>query len=973
LDYSQYGNKKLGRSPHTTRVRNKIGLLILRVSIALVLVAGFAGLGAGIGVYFGILEASPDLDIRGLGPISPRVFGVATGVGYEDVQLSSFIVCARTGEHRETLHAGLNRTFAPLSLMPQHLVYAFVAIEDERFFEHNGVDLPSIARAVYVAFAPDRGTEGGSTITQQLVKNMLGVMDNTFITKLQEQHIAIEFERHLREEFAALGYDDPHMATKNFIMQSYLNEISLGRQNYGVVAAANFYFDLCVSELSIAQSAVIASITQAPSRLAPDRRPHNNWRRTRQVLRSMERLGFITAEEYAIATEERQVIDPITFEPMYDDDGEPIMLGVVFDTIYRRPDGGIRRMMTEFDCFTDALLDQVTEDLMREHNINRDQANHRIFNTGLTIESTQDLSMQGVVDRAFLDDSLWPGAGQGFAIEVTHEISIFNTITQLPRHYSQSHIVNNVEEAEAFIENIRERLTHFGDEITSERTFKVPQPQGAFVLLDHHTGHVLALRGVRGEKDANRAFNRATQTVRSPGSQMKPLVPFVPLIDLNLAQPSTVIDDIPFLLFNPGGEDWAPSNHWSNPPFRGLSTVRNAIYASGNVVSARAAADTRIPHAGVPTMKRYLEDMGISTLQPTDGAAMVLGGMAGTLLIELAGAYATIANAGEFNRPVLYTRVLDHEGNILLENGHNPQRVMRATTAYLLTHSMIDTIGRGTGGRINWTQDSGLRGQIPIAGKTGTSQRNRDLGFAGYTPYFTAAIWMGNDNNTAMHSRAREFHTPLWRTIMQEIHMDLEPRRFDRPAGIVTATVCLDSGHLLTDYCHRDPRGSRASRTEVFAAGMIPTQQCRVHQEKTYCSESGMLATEHCPYWTVVTRVGIVRAMPIDDIEEVVGDRVHEFPLYVRQGLSCTYHTWGGFFGASPQNEWVWDPDIGMMVRNPNFVPPADGLTDGEGFGTPQEVPNAGYQPFVPTIPDTPPPGDGDATHVTTVEIPGIS
>jgi penicillin-binding protein 1A len=984
MDYSQSENKKRGRSPHTTRVRNKAGLLILRISISVLLIAGFAAFGAGIGVYRGILDGSPELDISGLGPISPRVFdaGFSGGASLDGFGLTSFIVCAKTGEIRERLHAGQNREFVSLGDVPQHLIYAFVAIEDERFFEHNGVDPRGMARAIYVNFLTDRPTEGASTITQQLVKNMLGVRDNTFITKLQEQHLAINFENLLMREFERLGYENPRDEAKNFIIQSYLNIISLGRTNVGVQAAAWWYYGVCVSELSIVQSATIASITQHPSRFPPDIRPENNWRRTKLVLGNMLRLGFISDEEYAEAMQERPVLCPDTDEQLYDDDGGPRMLGLVYDTIFRMDGGGTRPLMSEFDCFTDALLVQVRDDLMSHHGLTFERANWRIFESGIRIYSTQDTEKQAVVDRAFLDESLWPGQGVGFSIEVTHYMSVYNSITQQNRHYRRQHDVATHAAAEEWVESLRESLLTHADVIIDERTFKTPQPQGAFVLIDHHTGHVLAMRGIRGEKQTNRAFNRATEATRSPGSQMKPLAPFAPLIDLGIMQPASIVDDIPFYLPNPGGRGWSPGNHWGST-YRGLTTLRNAIYASGNVVSARAAADPSIPHAGVPVMVSYLEQMGINTIAPQDGAAMVLGGMTnGTKLIELAGAYATVANLGEYNRPVLYTKVLDHEGNIILENPHNPQRVLRAATAYLLTDCMRNTLTIGTGARANWTDASGLRGQIQIAGKTGTSQSNRDLGFSGYTPYFTASVWLGNDNETPLHTRAREFHTPLWRTIMEGVHAGLPPRSFERPSGITSAAACRDSGHTPTAFCSHDPRGSR-THTELFAVGQTPSQACRVHQEFTYCTESDMLANEHCPEWAVVTRVGLVRHNPIDDITASVSDRYLEFPLAVRQGLSCTYHLTGGGGGFAGGNFWDsvhQNPEFivcmisGLLMPNPDYIPP------------PVTVPNDTWDaPQTPQTPlPTPPPiwpGLGPASEpsetpppfVHTVPIPGLN
>ena len=964
MDYSQLGFRKRKRlqSPHTTRVRNKVGLLILRVSLALVMIGGFAGVGLGLGIWLGILENAPEFDISRLSPISPLAGGgrAVQGGNLPPIELSSFIV-DQDGEVMERLHQGHNRILMSLGDIPQHLRYAFVAIEDERFFEHNGVDLRGIIRAIYVTTVPGRPTEGASTITQQLVKNTLEVMDNDFITKLQEQYLALGLERFLVEEFTRLGYEDPRQEMKNYILQEYLNIINLGRSNYGVQAASWFYYGICVSELNVAQAATIAAITQNPSRFPPDRHPENNWRRARLVLRNMRRLGFITDEEYFEARLERPIVCqytgehlpdlcPITNEQLYDADGRPLMryIGYVYDTIYQVYGGGIRDIISPFDCFTDALLDQLRDDFMREHNMSSDDANHRIFNTGLRIYSTQNTAKQAVVDRAFLNESLWPGSGTGFSIEVTHQLTVFDTISQQRRHYRERNDFTTLEQAEAFVEENRTRILRTADEISYERIFKVPQPQGAFVLMDHSNGHVVAMRGIRGPKEGNRAFNRATMATRSPGSQMKPVVPFAVLFETEGMAPSTVIDDIPFNLPNPyTGRGWSPGNHWGN--FRGLSTIRNAIYASGNVVSARAAADTSITHAGVPAMVRFLEQMGVTTLSPNDGAAIVLGGMTnGMRLIELAGVYATLANLGEFNQPILYTRVYDHEGNILIENGQNPQRVFRATTAYMVTHSMMDTVTRGTGVPANFTVASGLRGQIPVSGKTGTSQSNRDLGFVGYTPYFTAAFWIGNDNETPLHRRTREFHTPMWRTIMEEIHRDLPPRQFTRPPGIVFQHACLDSGHLATEHCRADPRGNRV-RNEIFATGNVPNRHCAVHQYFSYCTESGMISTANCPYWAVHSRVGLVREQPIDDIEIFVRDREFEVPYYVRQGLTCTHCVATPDFGfGTPGGGFPWEFDSGNWMGLPTTgqqnvaggatvgsQPPGGGLTSPNVWGTP--------------------------------------
>ena len=883
MDYSKQANKKRLRrqAPHATRIRNKISILFLRAVIGLVLVAVFALAGAGIGSYLGILGNAPQI---------PRE---SVGV---PIYRSSVIKCALTGEELEWLHAGQNQQTVTLSQIPLHVRNAFLAIEDERFYYHNGIDVRSIGRAIHTLFTT-RGevAQGASTITQQLIKNMLNRFDADLVTKLQEQYLAVTFERMLTEEKGC------RILAKDFILESYLNIINLGRQNYGVQAAAWFYYGIDVSELSIVQGATIAAIAQNPSRFPPDTRPASNWERTQLVLGNMLRNGFITQEEFDEAMQEC----------------EETGLGLVYGTIFRVETGATRPLLSPFDCFTDALLNQVRDDLIAEFGLSLAEANRLTFTGGLTIYSTQNRQMQNVVDRAFLNPSLWPGPEEGFTIELEYNLSVRNTVTGLVRHYQQTRTVASREEGYRAITEIQNRLMSPVDEIEAERIFMIPQPQGAFVLLDHHTGHVLALRGIRGEKEGNRVFNRATQATRSPGSQMKPIVPFAPAFELGLMQPATVIDDVPFTFVSPGSPPWSPSNWWGST-FEGLSTARRAIYRSMNVVSVRAAVDPELPiNVGLPTVRAFLDDFGFTTIRERDGAGIVLGGMTdGVRLIELAAAYGAIANMGEYIRPVFYTRVLNHDGTVLLDNTPNPRRIIQETTAYLLIDTMRDTMTRAgaTGHPVRWLNEE-LRSNMHLAGKTGTSDDMRDLGFTGFTPYFTASIWMGNDTNLPMHRNSNQFHRQMWRIIMEEIHLNLAPRQFTRPSGIVSVQVCLDSGLRATDLCRIDPRGSRV-RNEVFAAAHVPHPDayCNVHVQVVLC-HFGYVANEFCPAHLNETVVGIVRPFPIDHFTETIADRVLELPIGARLGIVCSIHTdwlanWPGFDIQPPGNGFeIIDPE----------------------------------------------------------------
>ena len=921
MDYSHLGKKRNRRkqNPHTTRIRNKMSLLVLRVTLSLVLIAGFALVGGGVGLYLGILSNAPE--------ITPAMTQAESH--------SSFIIDANTGEVLVTLHAGHNHESVYIEQIPLHVQHAFVAIEDERFFEHNGIDIRGIGRAISTVIET-RGarTEGASTITQQLIKNMLDNFEPDFIFKLQEQYLAVNFERQLTEAYG-------RERAKEIILESYLNIINLGRSNYGVQAAARFYYGVDVWDLTIAQAATIAAITQNPTRFPPDTRPAANWVRAQHVLDSMLRLGFITEEEFAEATREVELPDGT-------------MIGAVYSTIALTDTGDPRSIISPFDCFTNALIDSVRDDLMTQFNWTNDQANRLIFGGGLRIYATQNQEMQAVVDRVFLDESYWPESE--FSIDVEFNFTLYNPITNQYRPRRHTRNVQTMEEAEAWMEEVLRNEMSAQEVLVSEQPLFTPQPQAAFVLLDHQTGHVLALRGVRGESGANRTLNRATQTTRQPGSQLKTIGVFGPAFDMGIMHPGTIINDQPFTYIDPWtGTPWTPANHWSG--FRGPMTARTAVYASANVVSARAVVDDTIPHIGMDAMFAYLRNMGISTLvEGQDGPAVALGGMnRGVFLIELAGAYGMVANGGMFNKPVLYTMVLDHEGVILLENPVNPTRVFRDTAAYLLLDTMMDTMTapNATGHAGNWLDNAQLRRDIPIAGKTGTTQNNRDLGFTGSTPYLTAAIWMGNDNNERMGRGVGRTHLIAWRSIMQEIHENLPPRQFQRPADgrFATAAICSDSGLLAGELCHLDSRGNRVSNA-FMDAHHVPTGRCDIHVEFTYCVEHGLLAGPNCHPDHVSTRVGI-------HMTDVFGG----FPQGVLDGIVCDgcqlsqYLPWEDpndeNFGEEPP---LGPPDDGALMPPPPR-PGDDATDDGE--------PPTNSQPdsFIPDAPPDPIPDPDPGTE----------
>ncbi|MCL2399782.1 MAG: transglycosylase domain-containing protein [Defluviitaleaceae bacterium] len=800
MDYSESTNKirKSRKNPHGTRLRNTVGVMVFRILFAVVLIGGFAAVGAGIGIYLGILGQAPEINV--INDLRPGIY-------------TSFIIEARTGEEIARLSGDENRVFVPISQMPQHLLDAFVSIEDERFFTHNGVDIRGMGRALHVNLTSDR-VEGASTITQQLIKNILGLHRNDLMSKLQEQYLAVRFEQRLTEVHGSTEI------AKEVILEAYLNMINLGRNWHGVQVAAWNYFGKDVSELTISESAVIAAITRNPSRYLPDRFPQNNRYRQVLVLDKMLELEKITERQHREAYE---------------------------DPVHERVQSGLIAEMASgivHSYFVDALIEQVVYDLMAQHFITREQAFGWVYGGGLRIYATQDLRAQEIVDEVFKDDSVFPVGI--FHIDVEYRMSARNAVTERITNHHRRFTVRNESEVEAQVEAIRAELLTANDTIVAENTILMPQPQAAFVLMEQHNGHVLAISGGRGEKTGNRHFCRATVSTRSPGSQFKIVAAFLPGIDTGVFSAATHFEDAPWYFEDGHSPRYTPRNWWN--AWRGWISVRHAIYASANVVSAMAFQEV-----GPEVAFQYLTHLGFTTLEGTlpNGrpfrdvhASVPLGGLTlGVTQLELAASYATIANLGEYNRPVFYTRVLDHNGRVLLENNHNPTRVIRPATAYLLTDMMMDTVraGGATGHLAR------LRAiNMPVAGKTGTSQNVHDLGFTGYTPYFTASVWLGFDQPRELRN-VNNAHLVIWRQIMERVHLelDLAHRNFERPEGVTTTSICRVTGHLPSDICRR--AGTVVSGLAV--AGLGPGTVCSGHFSTTMyiCVMSGTPASNYCP------------------------------------------------------------------------------------------------------------------------------
>lgn len=804
-----YGRNAIRRSAReldakSTKIRKKCVVVFWKIFLAVVLIVGIMGLNAGVGIVKGAIESVPDISTIDVIP-----------TGY------STTVLASDGTELATLvAAGANRQYVTLDEIPKDLRNAVVAIEDERFYEHNGIDPKSIVRAFVSGIRNGfHFDQGGSTITQQLIKNnvlteqwnneTLGKSSGLekFQRKLQEQYIAIQLEKRV---------DD-----KEWILENYLNSINLGRNTLGVQVAARRYFGKDVSELNLSESAVIAGITKNPYGYDPIRFPEKNADRRKLVLDAMLEQGYISKEQY-----DEALADP------------------VYERISMHNDV-IEASMNTY--FVDAVIDDVFHDLVNVRGYSESNAYKAIYQGGLTIRTTQDPNIQKIIDEEVANDANYAtGTKYSFflSFQVKNEDGTVNTYTnqtmlsyykKVNRNENYSINYSSEEACRAAIAEYEADMTKDGGTIVedSEYIFITIQPQVAMTIIDQRTGEVKAISGGRGEKAGNRTWNRVTNTTRQPGSTFKVLACYVPALDAGGKTLASVQDDAPFTV---GTKTYNNYDHI----FRGYTTVREAITDSINIVTVK-----NLQEIGVNTGYSYAEAFGFTTLKETDkNLGLALGGLTnGVSNLELTGAYAAIANKGEYIEPSFYMQVLDHDGRVILDNTQTKERrrVMKETTAWLVTDAMKDVMTAGTGTRAYFGST------MAQAGKSGTTTSNRDALFAGFTPYYTCVVWGGYDDNSKQGSTT--YPKLLWRAVMKRVHEGLEYRDFEKPQGITEEkiAVCSKSGLLPVEgVCDKDPRGSKVI-TEYFAEDNVPTRTCNHHVKLTICKDSGMVAGPYCP------------------------------------------------------------------------------------------------------------------------------
>lgn len=803
-----YGKRGAAKKKKALRSKSKkwskrFALTFFKAILLLILAVGIIGICGGLGVVKGILASAPDTDID----VSPSGF-------------STFVYDAEGNQIAKLDAEGSNRVPVSMDKIPENLAHAFVAIEDARFYEHNGIDIKGIIRAGFIGLTSGHFSEGASTITQQLIKNNV----LTSWTSESEKGFAVKVKRKIQEQYLAIMLEK--QMDKDKILENYMNTINLGQNTLGVQAASKRYFGKNVWELNLSECAVIAAITQNPSRYNPITHPEKNAERREKVLGDMLEQGYISQSEFD--------------EALGDD---------VYSRIQIVNEETGETAINSY--FVDALTEMVMEDL-EAAGYSETQAFSLLYSGGLKIYSTQDPTIQAICDEVCSNEENYPDGTTwylNYQLTIQHANGETNNYSKemLEDYLKQNGsdkkyplLFSSQDDAYAAAENYKASLLQDGDEVLAEKISMTPQPQISMTIEDQSTGNVVALVGGRGAKEANRTLNRATSTTRQPGSTFKIVSTYAPALDSAGLTLADVFVDAPFNYAN-----GKPVSNWYSSGYRGICSLRDGIRDSLNIIAVKTLTSIK-PQLGYD----YLQNFGFTTLVESEERngqifsdiqqSLALGGIThGVTNMELNASYATIANGGTYIKPKLYTKIVDHDGNILIDNTAGESRqVIKESTAFLLTDAMVDVVTSGTGTSVNF-------GGMSIAGKTGTTSDYNDVWFAGYTPYYTCTTWTGYDNNAKLSGKngERNLAKTLWRATMSKIHENLENKAFNVPADIVTATVCSQSGKLpIPGMC------DETLKTEYFAKGTVPTETCDVHYQGMVCEYSGLPATEFCPF-----------------------------------------------------------------------------------------------------------------------------
>lgn len=865
----QHGRHEQTPQPHEHRRRQStkshptstIWFVVRTVLLIGILSGAMIG---GIFMYYVKTTLTPTLDVNA----DDYTMNLSSIIMYEDKNTGKW-------DELQTIYGEENRIWVDYDQIPEGMWKAAVAIEDQRFFKHNGVDWKRTAGATANLFLHTSSTYGGSTITQQLLKNMTGDNDGTVNRKVREIFRALEFEKKY---------------SKEEILELYLNTIYLGQTCYGVQTAAQFYFGKDVKDLSVAECASIIAITNNPSLYGPmstvvitdkdtgAKKTAREMNKSRQenILREMKDQGLIDESTYNEA-----VSETLQFT-----DGSVSAQELVAAENAEKSNGAVTGVNS---YFVDQVILDVSNDLAKELGITAKEARIKLYNGGYTIYSTVDPHIQEI--------------------------------------------------AESVYEN-RSNL-----DVTSSSG---QQLQSGITIVDPSTGNVVAMVGKVGVKDRNLGWNYATGN-RQCGSAIKPVTVYSPALDAGVITMASTFDDYPVRLLN--------DNPWpKNSPvgYKGWTTLASGVANSVNTVAVQTVEKLGISNSFTFATEKMNLDLVADDINT---ASLGLGGLTnGVSTEEMAAAFAVFPNGGVYNSPRLYIKVEDADGNVILDNETDTHVAVKETTAYFMNELLQGVMNGGTASRYK------LSG-MASAGKTGTTSDNYDRYFVGYTPYYSAAVWCGYDNNERI-SYSGNPAASMWNKVMQKIADEQENKSFPKPSsGLVTVSVCADSGLLVTDACAADLRGSRVRQVTV-ATGTAPVESCNLHKFYDYCTEGKCLATEFCPPASD-TQVGLLDYTRTDYGPNIVANDnaylISSFRTLLEDGTAqlptCPVHTDGSALPPDTDNGEVVYPGEGDSGVTPN--PPTGDSNGGSGNSgnsgnTGGGSGNNGGETTTPPIPPTP-------------------
>ncbi len=737
-------NAKAKQNPSTTKPRSffkRLGVILGTLLLIFVTTCAIVACYAAVYVHNVIM---PEVEQSSAALLTSNT-DLTSNLYYYDSEKDEYVAY-------QPLYASENRVWADLKDMPDDLINATIAIEDKRFKDHHGVDWVRTAAAVTYMFT-GRQIQGGSTITQQLIKNLTGNNETTV-------------RRKVLEIFEALEFDKTH--TKDETIEWYLNVIYLGHGCYGVSTAAQKYFGKTVNQLSLAECASLIAITNNPALYDPYTQPENNKERRNLALDLMCEQGYISKEKRDEAKAE---------------DVKCVFGSKDSETKTGGSDNGY------YSWYTDAVIESVIADLGKQYGYDETTATNLIYSGGLQIYSCLDPKVQAKVDTVY---------------------SNANNTAQYKSLGGQA---------------LRSGIT----------------------VVDNKTGAVVALAGGIGEKTGNRIWNCATDSLRPPGSSIKPLGVYAPAMEAGLILPSSAEDDTPFQQ-NSDGTLWPVNDEGY---YSGLTDVDTAMTHSLNTVAVKVLAQLGLENSydfltekfGITTLVKDYETSTGVIRSDLNYAPLALGGLTkGVTTLEMAAAYATFPRDGLYSSPYLYTVVTDSNGKILLSNGDYSVKVdengnavvtgqasstailSQATTFYMnqmLQHVVTD----GTGKLAKLSN-------MTAAGKTGTTTNDYDRWFVGYTPYYTAAVWTGYDRQERINSAGNP-SCILWQKVMSAVSEGDADIGFSGDLETTTAYCCTASGLLATKAC----TAAGCGKNQTFLAGDAPTEYCDRH----YYSNGSMI------------------------------------------------------------------------------------------------------------------------------------